>query len=117
MAIHTVTLPWFSRICSPNSSNNRNWRKKHAARKSQKNHAYQLSQHLPKASPKKNIPLSIQFCPNTSGNDLDNCLASIKGALDGIAQHIGVDDSLFRPITIDFGSKSNPAKIDISLSY
>jgi crossover junction endodeoxyribonuclease RusA len=43
------------------------------------------------------IDLKIIFYPpNKQQRDLDNCLASIKSGLDGIADGLGVNDSRFR---------------------
>lgn len=55
--------------------------------------------------------LKITFYPPTKANrDIDNCLASIKAGLDGIADGLAINDKFFRPITIDFGEtdKNNP---------
>ena len=46
--------------------------------------------------------LKITFVPPTrQPRDLDNCLASIKSGLDGVADALGLNDKAFRPITID----------------
>ena len=39
--------------------------------------------------------------PDMRARDLDNMFASIKGGLDGLADALGIDDSWFRPVTID----------------
>ena len=41
------------------------------------------------------------FTPDNRKRDLDNLLAAMKPALDGMARAIGVDDALFRPLLID----------------
>jgi len=47
--------------------------------------------------------VEIVFCPpDRRRRDLDNCLASCKAMLDGIAEAIGVDDSLWR-ISMEWG--------------
>lgn len=46
--------------------------------------------------------LKITFVQNDKRRrDLDNLLAGMKGYLDGVAQAAGVDDSVFRPLTLD----------------
>lgn len=56
------------------------------------------------------MPLRLTFfAPNKIRRDLDNLLAAMKPSLDGMAQALGVDDSLFRPITIDLAL--DPQKI------
>lgn len=53
--------------------------------------------------------------PSARGFDLDNALASIKSGLDGIAESWGVNDKMFRPITIDFGDKVDNGHVSISI--
>ena len=68
----------------------------------------------PSTLPEK-IPLLITFCPPTKARrDIDNMLASIKAALDGVAEAWGVDDSRFRP-SLDIGPvvKHGAIKIEI----
>lgn len=49
------------------------------------------------------MPISIIFHPPHSNYDLDNCLAALKAALDGVAMALKMNDKMFRPISIDFG--------------
>lgn len=54
----------------------------------------------------KYIHLKITFYPPSRRRmDLDNMLASIKHGLDGVAHAWGIDDSQFRPITVDVADK------------
>ena len=39
--------------------------------------------------------------PNRIRRDLDGLLSAEKPRLDGIAAALGIDDSLFRPVTLD----------------
>lgn len=56
------------------------------------------------ADAKGKIALTITFLmPDKRRRDLDGCLSSIKHTLDGVAGAIGVDDSLFEPITLHRG--------------
>ncbi|SOE49110.1 hypothetical protein ODI_R1848 [Orrella dioscoreae] len=41
--------------------------------------------------------------PDRRRRDIDNLLACMKSQMDGIAIALGVDDSQFRPITLDDG--------------
>lgn len=60
------------------------------------------------------IPLNIIFHPPSKRHmDLDNCLSSIKYGLDGVADAWGVNDKIFRPITIDFGEPVKHGKVII----
>jgi len=111
-----IHIPWFDRNCSPNAKNN-NWRVKHRYRQKQKDQVYMLAQGIRKADQNKNIPLKINFHPPSRLNDLDNCLASIKGALDAIAKRMGVDDRQFRPITLDLMPPTKVPKIELIFRY
>lgn len=47
-------------------------------------------------------PLRITFyAPDRRRRDVDGMHGAIKHHLDGIAQALGVDDSIFRPVVID----------------
>lgn len=62
----------------------------------------------------KNIHLTIIFYPpDNRRRDLDNCHAAIKSGLDGMASALGVDDRVFRPITLDFGEKIEGGKVSV----
>lgn len=44
----------------------------------------------------QDLRLSLSFVPPTrAGRDLDNCLASMKAGIDGLADALGVDDRRF----------------------
>ncbi|MEZ2742657.1 hypothetical protein ACBP93_08500 [Paenalcaligenes hominis] len=50
----------------------------------------------------KRVPLTIVFfMPDRRRRDVDGMHGAIKHHLDGIAQALGVDDSIFRPVVID----------------
>ena len=54
--------------------------------------------------PDGKVHLYIMFhAPDNRKRDMDNLLSSMKAGLDGIALALGVNDSGFRPVTIDFG--------------
>lgn len=110
-----ITIPWFDKSCSPNARVH--WRKKAAEVKAQKLEAFYIAAKIKKVDHNKNIPVHITFKPKRMAHDLDNCLASIKAALDGIATQIGTDDKNFRPISIDFGERTKNGEIEIKLDY
>lgn len=59
--------------------------------------------------------LSLLFMPpDRRSRDLDNLLASMKSGLDGISLAFGVNDKLFRPITVDFGDITKNGLVKIS---
>jgi crossover junction endodeoxyribonuclease RusA len=54
---------------------------------------------------KKRLGLKIVFHrADARAFDIDNAFASLKAALDGISQALGINDSKFRPITLDVGN-------------
>lgn len=109
---HYLALPWFDRDCSPNVK--KHWTKLSAARKKQRQIAFLAAMGLPKPESGR-ILIVIVFCPARS-NDLDNCLASIKGALDGVADALGVDDKLFR-LTPFMGKPTKKPRIEFYFNY
>lgn len=55
--------------------------------------------------PSGKVHLYIMFhAPDKRNRDMDNLLSSMKAGLDGVALALGVNDSSFRPVTIDFGA-------------
>jgi len=93
-----LVLPWPPKELSPNA-------RVHRLVKAKAAKAYR---HACRALTKeaKLVPagmhLKITFVPPTrQPRDLDNCLASIKSGLDGVADALGLNDRAFRPITID----------------
>lgn len=62
--------------------------------------------------PEGTIPLSIVFCcPDKRRRDADNLHSALKNQLDGVAAALGVDDSRFRPILLDFGPVGKPGSV------
>lgn len=62
--------------------------------------------------PPDNIPLRITFVqPDMRHRDVDNMLASCKAALDGFALALGVDDKVFRPLTLDWTRGKAPGAV------
>ncbi|WP_136685675.1 hypothetical protein [Falsirhodobacter xinxiangensis] len=93
--IHRVELPWPSSALSPNARGH--WRIAAAA----KARARRDANIACRAAGVRNIDapalhLSLTFCAPTRGRrDMDNLLASMKAAIDGIADATGVDDSTY----------------------
>jgi len=109
-----LELPWFNPCLAPNRPEH--YREKAAARKKQRADAYLIASTIQNKPRGETLALSIMFHPPTNHRrDLDNCLAAIKGAIDGIADAIGIDDTNFRPITIDFGEDCVGGKIIIEI--
>jgi crossover junction endodeoxyribonuclease RusA len=97
-----IELPWPPAKLSPNARGH--WRSKEKARTSYKEIGRYLANVGTKPNIDGNIHLKITFWPpDKRPRDLDNCLASLKYALDGVALAWGINDTAFRPITIDWG--------------
>ncbi len=96
----TLSLP--SPLLSPN--NRSHWAKKHPVKSAYRNEGYWKADALGTQLANYKHPVKITFYPpNNKPRDIDNCLASIKAGLDGIADGLAINDKFFRPITIDFG--------------
>jgi len=99
-----VTLPWPDRILSPNARPH--WRRKAGAVKLARSEAalstlaaaggiHAVRARLAGDAP---IPITITFTPpDARRRDRDNMQASMKHALDGIAEALRVDDCRFVP--------------------
>ena len=62
------------------------------------------------------IKLTITFdMPDTRKRDADNCLAAAKGALDGLADALFVNDQLFQPILIFRVEGKKPGRLIVEL--
>lgn len=100
-----IRLPFPPAELSPNRKNGKYWGSTISAKKSQREAAYYATKQASSAFqiPDGYIPLSLLFLtPDKRHRDLDNLLSSAKSAIDGMAKALGIDDSRFKPILIDF---------------
>ncbi len=99
-----ITLPWPDSKLMPNRRHGKHWASSQPAKVRSRQDAYYLAKAAkPEAMPDGLLPLRIEFhAPDARKRDIDNLLSAHKAALDGIAQALGVDDSRFRPITLDY---------------
>lgn len=114
----TITLPWPANVLNPNDRSH--WAQKSRARSRQRGEAWTLTRSLvnktPVTFPEGNIPLKITLhSPDNRGRDGDNLIASLKGAMDGIAEALGVDDKRFRPVSYDFGANVKDGQVVVVL--
>lgn len=56
------------------------------------------------------------YPPNRIARDEDNFLAALKGALDGIARAMGVDDSVFVPFPMIHDEIRKPGEVRIKIT-
>jgi crossover junction endodeoxyribonuclease RusA len=62
------------------------------------------------------MKLTITFeMPDKRKRDADNCLAAAKGALDGLADALFVNDQLFQPILIYRMEGKKPGKLLVEI--
>ncbi len=113
-----VKLPFPDAALFPNRKNGKHWSASQPAKVAAREYGYfaakQAMAGFSVADGK--IPLSIVFAPpDARKRDLDNMLAAMKPALDGIAAALGVDDSRFRPVTIDVGDVGKPGAVILAV--
>lgn len=111
-----LELPLFLSFPSPelfpNKSNGRHWGGKQSAKELARKEGFYLAVALRNASgvpfeKKRAYALRIEFVQAKLSRDLDNMLAALKPALDGVAMGLGINDKQFQPITIST-SRGNP---------
>jgi crossover junction endodeoxyribonuclease RusA len=90
-----LTLPWPPKQLSPNARVH--WATLAKYKKQYRTACYYLAKEAKLSAPVEGkILLDITFYkPSRRRNDLDNCLASIKAGIDGLADCLNVDDSRF----------------------
>lgn len=100
-----ITLPWPDKALSPNGR--AHWRTVAKAKGQAKHDAYFLTAAANSGKDRINpqhddvLKVTATFHPKTRNvPDADNCLASLKASLDGIAAALGIDDRQFRPVPI-----------------
>lgn len=90
-----MILSWPNKALSPNARIH--WAQKAKAVKAYRYEAAWVTKAEKLQKPEGMITLELIFRPPSRRRyDLDNCIAMMKGALDGIADGMGVDDSRFR---------------------
>lgn len=110
-----LNLPWPPKELSPN--NRTHYQRKAKAKAKQRSDCYLLAKQVKVNFPAGNIPITIIFHPpNKIKRDLDNLLSSCKGMLDGVADSWGIDDTRFRPITIDFGPSVKGGSVVLNIN-
>ena len=111
----TITLPWPPAILSPNQRPH--WSAKSRAAAAYRAECFWATKSAQTATLKQGpLDLRVIFCaPNKRKRDRDNLLASIKAGLDGMAQALGIDDSLFARVTIEMGPVIKCGEVRITL--
>tara|TARA_R110000868_G_scaffold211993_2_gene462013 strand:- start:1464 stop:1850 length:387 start_codon:yes stop_codon:yes gene_type:complete len=102
-----IKLPFPAAELFPNRKNGKHWTATNEVKEVQKCLAYAYTKQAMVAAQTDfgngNIPLSLVYLtPDKRKRDIDNMLAASKALLDGMAQALGVDDSRFKPILVDW---------------
>ena len=96
--MYEIKLPWYAKELSPNGGG-KHWAVVSRAKRQHKELAniYTRNANVKLPSDTTRVLLDITYCPPSRRRyDLDNCLASSKAYIDGIAECIKIDDSNFR---------------------
>ena len=91
---NAVILPWPPQALSPNARPH--WAAKSKAAKAYRMQCFLFATKAGLVAPAGRILLQLEFLPPTARRrDDDNLLASFKAGRDGLADALGIDDSLF----------------------
>jgi crossover junction endodeoxyribonuclease RusA len=114
--MNKVTFPWPPKQLSPNARVH--WAVKAKAAKKYRADCFNLAkQAVVKFEEEGKIHVFVDFyCPDKRTRDSDNLLASMKSALDGLADSLKVNDSLFviHPFVKDETIKNGQVVITIT---
>jgi len=108
-----IKLPFPAHELFPNRKNGKHWSATLRAKQKQRSEAFVITAaafrkdfeitQKKKEWPVGDIPLSLVYLtPDKRKRDADNMLAASKAMIDGMAQALGIDDSRFRPILVDW---------------
>lgn len=100
-----IRLPFPHTELFPNSKNGKHWRATLETKNAQCSDAYFATLDVCKgyAPPAGHIPLSLLYLtPDKRHRDADNLLAASKALIDGMAKALGIDDSRFKPVLVDW---------------
>lgn len=92
--MNSINLPWPPRELSPNAR--KHWAVVAKHKKAYRQICYLMAKQAGIKSTESNKVVITFYKPSKRHMDLDNCLASMKAGLDGLADAMGVDDKHFR---------------------
>lgn len=94
MTAQQLLLPWPVSALSPNARGH--WSRRSRAAKAYRMQCFLFAKKAGLVAPAGRILLQLEFLPPTARRrDDDNLLASFKAGRDGLADALGIDDSLF----------------------
>lgn len=107
-----ITLPWPDSTLFPNRKGGRHWATYQRAKANARMEGHLAAKQAIGRNTvllTSRTPVRVTFhAPDRRNRDWDGLAGSIKHHIDGIAQALGVDDSIFRPVIID--DTIDPAK-------
>lgn len=119
-----IQLPWPDAKLNPNRSKGMHWGGTAKLRANAKTDAYFLTTQALMNDRSKQFHIQNHGCsltitfvqPDRRARDRDNLLAALKPSLDGVASAMGIDDSMFDPITIrrEYGVKPGCVVVEVS---
>lgn len=112
----TITLPWPPRQLSPNARH-AHWSTLARAKRRYRSTCAVLA-HFQGARTidAPELSVSLTFCPpDRRARDMDNCIASLKSGLDGLADILGVDDSRWT-LVVSMGEPTTGGAVLVEVS-
>jgi crossover junction endodeoxyribonuclease RusA len=112
-------LPFPDKLLWPNGRT-KQWGAKHRVVKAARFQAWgaALAAGVTKADPEARVSLAVTVHPKTRNLiDRDNCVASLKSYIDGLADALGVDDQTFDTPIITFGEPVRGGLLTVTLTY
>ena len=106
-----IKLAFPSPLLFPNRKHADHWTKAHTAKVKARDDAFYATKQAAKAFKPADgyIPLSVLFVtPTRIRRDWDGMAGAFKASQDGIAQALGIDDSRFKPVLIDWVDGEKP---------
>lgn len=119
MTAVSFSLPFPAKVLWPNGRAS-HWAERMRAVKTHRADAYWTlhAEGVPKADPEARVSIAVTVHPKTRHPiDRDNCVASLKSYIDGLADALGVDDRQFDTPSITFAEPVKGGLFAVSLTY
>lgn len=110
-----IQLPFPDRVLNPNKHIS-HWAK-HKPRQLARQAAFYLAKETGQTlEPAQYYRFQLIFYPpDRAHRDLDNLLASMKSALDGLCQGLGINDRMIKPVP-EWGPVTRPGKVEVRIT-
>lgn len=113
-----VKLAFPSPLLFPNRKHADHWTKAHAAKVKARDDAFYATKQVTSGykPPAGYIPLSVLFVtPTRVRRDWDGMAGAFKASQDGIALALGIDDSRFKPVLVDWIEGDKPGAVIVAV--